>query len=141
MKEIFFAFLLSLAVLLGMISPATAHDITRIIDGDTVEIAAPYLPDPLTKKLFVRILEIDTPEHGYKAKCQKEALLADKATEFTKHAINTAKDVRVELVKWDKYGGRVLGHIWVDGELLSHKLVEMGLARKYYGKKKSSWCN
>lgn len=129
-------------MLLALSSPAFSSDqITRVLDGDTVEVPAPYLPEPLPKKLFVRVYGVDTPEHGYMAKCQKEALLAKKATEFTKHAIDTAKDVRVEFIKWDKYGGRVLGNIWVDGELLSAKLISQGLGREYYGKKKSSWCN
>ena len=49
--------------------------ITRVIDGDTIEVAAPWLPDPLNKKLSIRIFGVDTPEKGFRAKCDSEAHL------------------------------------------------------------------
>jgi endonuclease YncB( thermonuclease family) len=36
--------------------------IVRINDGDTVVIAAPFLPAPLKPELAVRIFGVDTPE-------------------------------------------------------------------------------
>ena len=56
-------------------------EVIRVIDGDTIEVEAPFLPKEL--KLFVRVLGIDTPEKGGRAKCKKEADLAIKASEFT----------------------------------------------------------
>ena len=44
------------------------------------------------------------------------------------------------MTEWDKYGGRVLGHVIIDGQSLSDMLIRAGLARPYHGEAKSSWC-
>jgi endonuclease YncB( thermonuclease family) len=41
----------------------------------------------------------------------------------------------------DKYGGRVLGDVFLDGKRLSEMLIANGFARRYHGEKKSSWCD
>jgi endonuclease YncB( thermonuclease family) len=55
--------------------------VVRVVDGDTLEIANEFLPEEL--KLFVRIKGIDTPEKESRAKCQKEKILGQSASEFT----------------------------------------------------------
>jgi endonuclease YncB( thermonuclease family) len=45
------------------------------------------------------------------------------------------------LREWDKYGGRVIGDIMVDGASLRTMLIREGLAREYFGEAKTSWCN
>jgi endonuclease YncB( thermonuclease family) len=119
--------------------------VTRVIDGDTVEFAAPFLPDPLPKKLSIRVLGVDTPEKGHRASCPQEAAAAEKASQFTKdtlnHAYKNKLPVLIELQKHDKYGGRVLGDVIVNGQRLSALLIANGHARPYHGEKKSSWCN
>lgn len=117
------------------------YPITRVIDGDTVEIQANFLPTELKKVLKIRVLGIDTPEKSPKALCPREDQLAKKATEFTQQTINKAKNIQILLFGWDKYGGRVLGDIIVDGKPLSSLLISNGLAREYYGDAKKSWCN
>jgi endonuclease YncB( thermonuclease family) len=44
--------------------PGVVYDavITRVIDGDTVGIAATWLPAPLKPVLSVRVYGVDTPE-------------------------------------------------------------------------------
>ena len=37
--------------------------IIRVTDGDTVVIAAPYLPPPLKPEIAVRVFGVDTPEN------------------------------------------------------------------------------
>jgi endonuclease YncB( thermonuclease family) len=49
--------------------------------------------------------------------------------------------VFIELQSHDKYGGRVLGDVIVNGQRLSAMLIANGHARPYFGEKKSSWCN
>jgi endonuclease YncB( thermonuclease family) len=119
--------------------------VTRVIDGDTVEFAAPFLPDPLPKKLSIRVLGVDTPEKGHRAACPQEAEAANRASQFTKDTLNNAYKnklpVLIELEKHDKYGGRVLGDVIVNGQRLSALLIANGHARPYHGEKKSSWCN
>jgi endonuclease YncB( thermonuclease family) len=66
--------------------------------------------------------------------------MAQKASAFTKEAVAKAKVVQVKLDSWDKYGGRVLGDVIVDGKPLSQLLIQNGHARAYFGEKKSDWC-
>ena len=115
--------------------------INRVIDGDTVVVQANFLPDPLKKELSVRIFGVDTPEKGHRAQCPREAALGQRATEYTTRAVTSASRVTVMLREWDKYGGRVIGDIMVDGTSLRTRLIREGLAREYFGEAKTSWCN
>jgi len=115
--------------------------IIKVSDGDTIVIAAPYLPDPLKPQLAVRIFGVDTPEKGHRAQCPKEAQMGDQATQFTTKMVADGKKFQVTLYGWDKFGGRVLGDIIVDGKSVRQGLIGAGLAREYYGEAKKSWCN
>ena len=117
------------------------YKIIRVIDGDTVEIEANFLPAPLKPSLKLRIYGIDTPEKKSRAKCDLEAELSKKATAFTQKVINESISKKIKFRKWDKYGGRVLGDIILDGKSLEALLLNEGLAKPYDGGKKSSWCN
>lgn len=119
------------------------YKVLRVIDGDTVEIEAPYLPDELGKVLHLRVLGVDTPEKGHLAKCQKEDDLSREATHFTEHEIAKARKVQILLKKWDKFGGRVLGDILLDSKhWLSELLISKDYAVSYHGEKKTTdWCN
>lgn len=115
--------------------------IIRATDGDTVVIAAPYLPAPLKPQLAVRIFGVDTPEKGFRAKCPNEKQRGEQASTFTKDMIKTAKKHQVIIYGWDKFGGRVLGDIILDGVSLRAELIKNGFAREYYGDAKLAWCN
>ena len=121
--------------------PLHNFKVLRVIDGDTVEIEAPYLPEPLTKRLSIRIYGIDTPEKTTRAKSDKEMAAGKAATEFVRASIAAASRVQIDIKGWDKYGGRVLGDIVLDGVPLSTKLISAGHARPYFGGAKKSWCN
>ena len=114
--------------------------IVRINDGDTVVIAAPFLPAPLKPELAVRIYGVDTPEKGFRAKCPAEDQRGQMATAFTKQAVSAAQQRQVVLYDWDKFGGRVLGDILLNGQSLRSMLIANGFAREYYGEAKGSWC-
>jgi endonuclease YncB( thermonuclease family) len=114
--------------------------IVRINDGDTVVIAAPFLPAPLKPELAVRIFGVDTPEKGFRAQCPQEDARGKAATEFTKSAIEASQKRQVVLYNWDKFGGRVLGDIILDGKSLRQGLIANGFAREYFGEAKTSWC-
>lgn len=140
------AFLLAFSLTAGAV-PVTkggvVHNfkVLKVKDGDTVVMEAAFLPDPLKKELSIRVLGVDTPEKAPRAKCQSEADRGQAATDFTKKAVAGAKDIKVELVDWDKFGGRVLGDVILDGKKLSQLLIDNKLARPYHGEAKSSWCN
>ena len=134
-----------IAVFLFSISAASFanpydYKVTRIIDGDTVAFEANFLPAPLKPELSIRVLGVDTPEKGHRAECPQEAQAALKASAFTKNAIKNAKKVQILIEKHDKYGGRVLGDVIIDGKKLSELLIANGHARPYFGEKKESWC-
>ena len=114
--------------------------LTRVIDGDTVAFQANWLPEPLKKELSIRVYGVDTPEKSFRAKCPKEAEMGAAATEFTKRAVNQSTHRQVILMDWDKYGGRVLGDVLLDGNSLRAMLISKGYAREYYGEAKTSWC-
>lgn len=115
--------------------------ILRVSDGDTIVIAAPFLPAPLKPELAVRIYGVDTPEKGFRAQCPSEDARGKAASEFTKNAVNSAAKRQVVLYSWDKFGGRVLGDIILNGQSLRSELIKNGFAREYYGDTKQSWCN
>jgi endonuclease YncB( thermonuclease family) len=114
--------------------------IIRVSDGDTIVISAPFLPAPLKPELAVRVFGVDTPEKGFRGQCDSEKARGEAASEFTKNAVKSTKKHQVTLYSWDKFGGRVLGDIILDGVSLRSELIRNGFAREYYGDAKQSWC-
>jgi endonuclease YncB( thermonuclease family) len=115
--------------------------LTRVIDGDTVAFQALWLPDPLKKELSIRVYGVDTPEKGHRAQCPKENERGQAASAFTKKMVEQSTTRQVVLMSWDKYGGRVLGDVLLNGQSLRSMLIQQGYAREYYGEAKTSWCN
>jgi endonuclease YncB( thermonuclease family) len=115
--------------------------ILRVSDGDTIVIAAPFLPQPLKPELAVRIYGVDTPEKGFRGQCDSEKQRGEAASVFTKNLVNASQKRQVVLYGWDKFGGRVLGDIILNGQSLRAQLIANGFAREYYGDAKQSWCN
>jgi endonuclease YncB( thermonuclease family) len=122
--------------------PGVLYDveITRVKDGDTVAFKATWLPDPLPKELAVRVFGVDTPEKGFRAQCPLEDERGKAATQFTTNAVSKSQRRQILLMDWDKFGGRVLGDVILDGQSLRTMLIQNGLAREYYGEAKQSWC-
>lgn len=129
------------------------HEIVRVIDGDTLVITAPYLPPPLKKELSLRINGVDTPEKGFRAKCDKERKLSIAAKEFTEQQLKNAGRLAVNIEGWGKYGGRIIGDVILyncpvkeNGDvicptLLSKLLIDNGYAVAYIGSgPKKDWC-
>ena len=106
-------------------------------DGDTCYVIAKDLPEPL-QKMSVRILGIDTPE--IRGDCDAEKELARKGKLYANHLFRNAKEIEFKDLKWDKYGGRILSNVYLDGELYSEKLIALGFARAYDGGTKDGWC-
>ena len=144
MKKILITLLMLPALALAQKTPkGVTYDaeIVRVNDGDTIVISAPFLPAPLKPELAVRVFGVDTPEKGHRAQCPSEAQRGEQASEFTKNAVKSTKRHQVILYSWDKFGGRVLGDIVLDGVSLRQELIRNGFAREYYGDAKQSWCN
>jgi len=144
-------FYLFLALVVAAIAPAHAQkapqgvtydaQILRVNDGDTVVISAPFLPKPLKPELAIRIYGVDTPEKGFRAQCPSEDQRGQAATAFTKNAVASTQKHQVTIYGWDKFGGRVLGDMILNGVSLRAELIRNGFAREYFGEAKQSWCN
>ena len=98
-----------LALFIGLFSAyafANPYDwkVTRAVDGDTVEIQVSWLPVELGDKLKIRVFGVDTPEKGFRAKCDSEAKRGEAATQFTKKMLADGKKIQVEIKEWDKFG-------------------------------------
>ena len=138
--------LLTLAISTLAIAQKTPQGVTydaniiKVSDGDTIVIAAPFLPAPLKPQLAVRIFGVDTPEKGFRAKCESENQRGLAASEFTKKLVGASQKRQVILYDWDKFGGRVLGDIILDGKSLRQQLIANGFAREYFGDAKQPWC-
>ena len=107
-------------------------------DGDTCYVTMPALPKSLSK-MTVRILGIDTPE--LRGKCSKEKELAMKARIFANKTFREARVIEFKDLKWDKYGGRILSNVYLDGYLYADMIINEQLARPYDGGKKEGWCD
>jgi endonuclease YncB( thermonuclease family) len=115
--------------------------ILGVIDGDSIRISAPFLPQPLPDTLILRLRGVDTPEMGWRASCPEESQFAITATNGTASWLQQ-RTTRIEFARWDKYGGRVLGDV-IDAktsERLTDWLLASGLALAYNGRKHPDWC-
>jgi len=140
MKRIIGALLLTGAVT----AQAEPYDmvVTKVTDGDTIRVdVSDWVLPELGDTMGVRIMGIDTPEKGGRAQCEAEAELGEKATEFAKSMIKVGDTVQVEVVQWDKYGGRFNGIVMVNGENFAQMQIDRGLAKPYDGGTKESWCD
>jgi micrococcal nuclease len=88
------------------------------------------------KDLIIRILGIDAPEIIHEAHgIYEDQPFGRQAAQFTIALLRKAKTVEYLPYRPDKYG-RLLAHVFVDGELLSVRLIRAGLAYEnvsYYG--------
>lgn len=114
--------------------------VVKVVDGDTVQIKAPWVPAPIKPQVSIRIFGVDTPEKGFRAQCPAEDAKGHAATVFTTDLVAKAKKIQYVLYDWDKYGGRVLGDVLLDGKSLRAQLIANGYAREYFGGAKQSWC-
>lgn len=104
----------------------------RIIDGDTVE--------DRTSGVRYRLVNIDTPESGKRAKCSAERRHAELATTAVRTMIASANKLEILTTgRTDRYG-RTLARIELDGLDLGAALVDRALARPWRGRREP-WCD
>jgi len=111
---------LSLLILAtGCIAP-TVPVVTRVIDGDTIEVSI------AGESYKVRYIGIDTPELDDKR--PKFCALAQEATRYNRELVK-GKTVRLEkdISETDQYG-RLLRYVYVGDIFVNAELVRQGLA-------------
>ncbi len=136
----------SLLLLLALAAPATAvaygpYDATlvRILDGDTIVVDAAVWPGQ-TVRTSLRLDGIDTPEKGWRAKCDAEREAGLRATSFTTRWLASHPQFQITNIGRGKYAGRVLGRVIAGDTDLAADLLEAGVARPYDGGRRPDWC-
>lgn len=134
---------LLLPALLCLALPAAAEPhpiipcvVERVIDGDTVQATCRPWPGLVTEAR-VRVLAIDTPERGWRAGCEREALLAEAATAAAEELLQGP--IRLTVEDRDSFG-RILAHMTLaDHRDYGQMLIERGLALPY-SERETGWC-
>jgi micrococcal nuclease len=104
----------------------------RIVDGDTLE--------DLGADVTYRIVNIDTPETGPRARCPAERDLGNRATQQARTLISSAGAVELRPTgRIDRYG-RAIAFVLIDGRDLGETLIADGLARPWRGRREP-WCD
>ncbi len=111
---------------------ASAADRIRVIDGDTLE--------DMRDEITYRVVNIDTPETGSRARCTAERELGDRATATVRTLISQTRRVDVRPTgRIDRYG-RTIAFIVLDGSDMGETLIAAGLARPWRGRREP-WCD
>ena len=109
----------------------------RVIDGDTFVAKVMPLPDT-TRKVTVRVMDLDTPE--LRGKCAEERELAKAAK--SRAAELLVGRIRLEVPEaraFDKFG-RLLAQVKLeDGRFLAGVLIRESLGRRWTGQREP-WC-
>ena len=109
--------------------------VTRVVDGDTVDIDIDLGFGVWLHKERVRIYGIDTPESRTRDKVEKKYGLM--AKEFVKQFVK-GDSIKLTTQKYDAKGkfGRILGDIIVDNKSLSDTMIQEHHAVIYHGQSK-----
>ena len=109
--------------------------VTRVVDGDTVDIVIDLGFGVWLHKERVRIYGIDTPESRTRDKIEKRFGLL--AKEFVEQFVK-GSSVILRTQKYDAKGkfGRILGDIIVDDKSLSETMIQEHHAVAYHGQSK-----
>jgi micrococcal nuclease len=102
----------------------------EVVDGDTVKRGS----------VRTRLLNLDTPEPGSRAKCPEERELAARARARLKDLIKGGNWQMIWSKRHEKYV-RDLTVLTIDGQDVAAIMIAEGLARPYTGRKKRrGWC-
>lgn len=106
-----------------------------VYDGDTVKYE--FDCGGLRLRWKLRVEGIDTPEIRSVSELEKETALLIR--DYLRNKLNE-KNIKIRHVKWDKYGGRVVGELFMpNGKSLADHLLYNRLAKPYDGGKKIGW--
>ena len=104
----------------------------RVIDGDTME--------DMREDITYRVVNIDTPETGSRARCTAERSLGNRATEAARTLVAQAQRLEVRATgRIDRYG-RTIAFVLIDGRDMGETLIAEGLARPWRGRREP-WCD
>ncbi len=105
--------------------------ITRVVDGDTVDVDVDLGFSTVLKKQRVRMMAIDTPES--RTRDLEEKFYGKQSKYFLEGLL---KDQKIQLVSHDKGKfGRILGELFIDGleTSVNQTMINNNHAVPYYG--------
>jgi endonuclease YncB( thermonuclease family) len=116
--------------------------VIAVVDGDTLSVRAHIWLGQRVETL-VRLAGVDAPE--LRGKCERERALAAQARDFLRARLGPREaasgGVLLRDIRLGKYAGRVLARVQgPDGADLAELLLAEGLARRYAGRERPSWC-
>ena len=107
--------------------------ITKVVDGDTVDVDIDLGFGMIYKKQRVRLMGIDTPESRTRDLVEK--LFGKASKKHLKEILSNAE--MITLVSHDKGKfGRILGELWTFDTNLNEKMIERHHAVRYHGQSK-----
>lgn len=124
----------SIIATMWVINVTSPWEVVRVVDGDTIDVAKPFLIEQR-----VRLRDVDTPEiRG--AKCEAEANAGFAATQRVRELTDGA-DVEIydTADKRDRWW-RTVARVMVGGSDLGETLISEGLARDCGAKRCDDWC-
>jgi len=102
----------------------------QVYDGDTVKVIYPYGKEFI--KISIRLIGIDTPELILRRyKNEKIKNLHEKAGFIVKKHVESLileKIILLKILKWDKYGGRIVGDILVPYSQMLEKIENKNIS-------------
>ena len=110
--------------------------VTKVVDGDTVDVDIDLGFAVVLKKQRVRLYEIDTPESRTRDLEEKKFGLASK--EYLKNKLENATNIYLTYHVKGKFG-RILGELFIDDieKSVNMQLVDNHHAVYYYGQNKN----
>jgi len=115
-----------------------AAQIIRVIDGDTLMVAARPWPQQIMEA-YVRLRGIDAPE--IHAKCPAARIAAEQAKMALQTMAAEGASIQLTHISGDKYFGRILANVQLEnGHDAAHDLLLAGHAQPYDGGHKQTPC-
>lgn len=108
----------------------------EVYDGDGFKMRVHCWP-PFCKSVNVRILNMDAPEMDGPTKWERDKAI--RARDYLRKRLRWAIWITVDVQKWDKWGGRVLAYVNINGKCIAETMIAEGLARPYDGGKREPW--
>jgi endonuclease YncB( thermonuclease family) len=118
---------------LPVASTVPACSVTRVVDGDTVDMTCPG-----EGRFRARLTGYDTPE-SFEPRCAAEAQVARAATTRLRGLVRAAGSVDARLGGRDRYDRRLV-RLSLDGRDVGATLIAEGLALPYTGGRRPDWC-
>ena len=131
-------FLVCFSWFVSMSAYAVPATVDYVLDGDTFA-ARVSLEEDVEITVRVRLINVDTPELN--GDCQAEIDAAHRAKQRLEDLLQLGTVVELKNIKDDKYLGRIDANVILsDGRDVGDVLVDDGLARRYNGGRRKSWC-